>query len=102
MTVAPAPLNLICFRLKSLKDNGALNNDALNEELLRRLNASGQLYLSHTKLNGKFTLRFCVGQIRTELHHVQDAWAAICAEAARLIGSPEAGSRRNQAASTRD
>src|ERR1700723_2232790 len=68
--VAPAPLNLICFRLKGLKDN-----DALNEELLRRLNASGQLYLSHTKLNGKYALRFCVGQTRTELRHVENAWA---------------------------
>src|SRR5580704_215804 len=84
--MAPAPLNLICFRLKG--------GDELNEELLRRLNASGQLYISHTKLNGKFTLRFCVGQMRTELHHVQDAWAAICAEATRLIGSWDPGSRR--------
>src|ERR1700688_330873 len=75
--MAPAPLNLICFRLK-----GA---DQLNEELLRRLNRSGKLYLSHTRLNGKFTIRFCVAQTRTELQHVQQAWDAIRNEAESLL-----------------
>ncbi len=92
--MAPAELNLICFRVKG--------DDALNEELLRRLNASGQLYISHTKLNGKFTLRFCVGQMRTELKHVENAWATICAGAAKLISERERGSRSNQAASGRE
>jgi aromatic-L-amino-acid decarboxylase len=92
--IAPAPLNLICFRVKG--------DDGLNEELLRRLNASGQLYLSHTKLNGKFTLRFCVAQMRTELHHVEHAWAAICAEATKLIAARDRGSHSNQAASGRE
>ena len=75
--MAPAPLNLICFRLK-----GA---DQMNEELLRRLNRSGKLYLSHTRLNGKFTIRFCVAQTRTELQHVQQAWDAIRKEAESLL-----------------
>ena len=92
--MAPAELNLICFRVKG--------DDALNEELLRRLNASGQLYISHTKLNGKFTLRFCVGQMRTELKHVENAWATICAGATKLISERERGSRSNQAASGRE
>ena len=67
--MAPAPLNLICFRL--------IGPDQPNEELLRRLNASGKLYLSHTKLNGKFTLRMCVAQTNTEIQHVQAAWEQI-------------------------
>jgi aromatic-L-amino-acid/L-tryptophan decarboxylase len=92
--MAPAELNLICFRVKG--------DDALNEELLRRLNASGQLYISHTKLNGKFTLRFCVGQMRTELKHVDNAWATIRAGATRLISERERGSGSNQAASGRE
>ena len=74
---APASLNLICFRLAG--------SDQLNEELLQRLNRSGKLYLSHTKLNGKYTLRFCVGQMRTELTHVENAWAVICSEAGKLL-----------------
>jgi aromatic-L-amino-acid/L-tryptophan decarboxylase len=96
--LAPAPLKLICFRAKA-PDGEA---DALNAELLNRLNASGHLYISHTKLNGKFTLRFCIGQTRTELRHVESAWAAICAETAKLLSAAERGSRSNQSASLRD
>lgn len=88
--IGSAQLNLICFRL--------LGDDALNAELLRRLNASGGLYLSHTKLNGKYTLRFCVAQSRTESRHVEKAWAAICAEASRLLRERGLGSHTNQAA----
>jgi aromatic-L-amino-acid/L-tryptophan decarboxylase len=72
--LAPAPLNLICFRLAG--------PDSRNEDLLRKLNAGGKLYLSHTKLNGKFTLRICVAQTNTELQHVRTAWDNIraCAD----------------------
>jgi aromatic-L-amino-acid/L-tryptophan decarboxylase len=67
--MSPSDLNLICFRLKG--------DDVANEELLKRLNASGTLFLSHTKLNGRFTLRFCVGQTYTEERHVASAWQVI-------------------------
>jgi aromatic-L-amino-acid decarboxylase len=66
---APAPLNLVCFRLRG--------GDDVNRALLDRLNASGDLYLTHTVLDGKFTLRLCVGQTRTEREHVERAWAQI-------------------------
>lgn len=74
--MAPAPLNLICFRYR-----GA---DADNERLMNRLNRSGELYLTHTRLNGRFTLRFSVGQTNTELRHVEHAWQKIKDEASRL------------------
>jgi aromatic-L-amino-acid decarboxylase len=77
--MAPAPLNLVCFRLKG--------TDELNEALLKCLNRSGKLYLSHTRLHGKYTIRFCVAQTRTELQHVQHAWDAIRQEAGVLLGS---------------
>ena len=73
---APAPLNLVCFCLKS--------GDDANERLLEALNRSGDLYLTHTKLSGKLTLRFCVGQTNTEERHVQKAWKRIKEEASRL------------------
>ena len=73
---APAPLNLVCFR-----DRGG---DARNERLLARLNASGKLYLTHTKLGGRYTLRLCIGQTHTELRHVRAAWQAIQDTAAEL------------------
>jgi len=70
---APAPLNLVCFRLKS--------GDAANQALLERLNRSGELYLTHTKLNDRFTLRLCVGQTNTLRQHVERAWKRIREEA---------------------
>lgn len=77
--IAPAALNLICFRLKG--------DDALSEELMRRLNRSGKMFISHTRLSGKFTLRFCVGSTRTELEHVESAWQAISHQAGALLGA---------------
>jgi len=73
---APAPLNLVCFRLKS--------GDAANQSLMDRLNRSGDLYLTHTKLNGKLTLRFSIGQTNTEARHVARAWRRIQQEAILL------------------
>ncbi len=73
---APAPLNLVCFR--------HLGGDDANQKLMNRLNASGDLYLTHTRLNGKFTLRLCVGQTNTELRHVERAWQRIQEEAGKL------------------
>jgi aromatic-L-amino-acid decarboxylase len=70
---APAPLNLVCFRHKG--------GDAANQAIMERLNRSGDLFLTHTKLNGKFTLRLCVGQTNTEARHVERAWRRICEEA---------------------
>jgi len=73
---APAPLNLVCFRLKS--------GDDANERLLEALNRSGDLHLTHTRLNGRFTLRMCVGQTNTTERHVENAWRRIREEASRL------------------
>ena len=73
---APAPLNLVCFRHRG--------SDAANQTLLDRLNQSGALYLTHTRLNDRLTLRLSVGQTRTEARHVQRAWQRIQQEASRL------------------
>jgi aromatic-L-amino-acid decarboxylase len=73
---APAPLNLVCFRLKS--------GDEANQRLMDALNRSGDLYLTHTRLNDKVTLRLCVGQTHTEERHVQNAWRRIQEEAGKL------------------
>jgi aromatic-L-amino-acid decarboxylase len=70
---APAPLNLICFRHKG--------GDEINQQIMDRLNRSGDLYLTHTRLNDRLTLRLCVGQTNTELRHVERAWKRIQEEA---------------------
>lgn len=70
---APVPLNLVCFRHKG--------GDAANQSLMDRLNRSGDLYLTHTKLNDRFTLRLCIGQANTQRRHVERAWCRIREEA---------------------
>ena len=70
---APAPFSTICFRMTG--------SDLANERLLKRINASGTAFLSHTKLDGRFTLRFTVGNLRTTDAHVRAAWDVIQAAA---------------------
>ena len=70
---APAPLNLVCFRHRG--------GDALNKAIMDQLNRSGDMFLTHTRLNEKLTLRLCVGQTQTELRHIERAWARIRQEA---------------------
>jgi aromatic-L-amino-acid decarboxylase len=78
---APAPLNLVCFRHKA---GDAVNQDAINQSIMDRLNRSGDLFLTHTKLKGKLTLRLCVGQTNTKARHVERAWKRVVEEANNL------------------
>ena len=73
---APAPLNLVCFRHRG--------GDESNQRLMDRLNRSGDLYLTHTRLKERLILRFCVGQTNTTERHVENAWKRIQEEAGRL------------------
>jgi aromatic-L-amino-acid decarboxylase len=66
---APRPLNLVCFR--------HVGGDEVNRRLLDALNESGQLFLTHTRLDDRLTLRMSIGQTWTEQSHVEAAWAAI-------------------------
>lgn len=70
------PLNLVCFRLKG--------EDGPNEELLERLNAGGRVFLTHTRVGGRYWLRLSVGQTHTEERHVREAWE-ILQEGARSL-----------------
>lgn len=76
--VAPVPFNLVCFRHKG--------GDEANQTIMDRLNRSGDLYLTHTRLNDRMTLRLCVGQTNTQERHVKSAWERIREEAGRLGG----------------
>jgi aromatic-L-amino-acid decarboxylase len=70
---APRPFSLVCFRR-----DGA---DEENEALLERVNATGEIFLSHTKLNGRYTLRLAVGSARTTEADVRHAWDVLRREA---------------------
>jgi aromatic-L-amino-acid decarboxylase len=63
------------------------SGDQANQLLMDRLNGSGDLYLTHTKLDGKLTLRVCVGQTNTEARHVERAWQRIREETGKLESS---------------
>ncbi len=75
--MAPVPLNLVCFRLRG--------SDEANQQILDELNASGELFLTHTKMLGRLTLRMCIGQTMTTRRHVERAWAKIQAIAAQHL-----------------
>lgn len=60
------PLNLICFR--------HVAGDEVTEEIMNRVNATGKMYLTHTRLNDRFVLRMSIGQTYTERRHVESAW----------------------------
>ncbi|MDX6569801.1 MAG: aromatic-L-amino-acid/L-tryptophan decarboxylase, partial [Gaiellales bacterium] len=64
--VAPRPFSVVCFR--------RIGSDQLNERLLERVNASGRVYLSHTKLEGRYVLRLAVGNADTSDADVRLAW----------------------------
>jgi aromatic-L-amino-acid decarboxylase len=83
--MAPVPLNLVCFRYHPQGVNDVEMLNKLNESLLQRLNASGKLYMSHTKLQGQYVLRFVCGQTYVQEQHVQQAWQLIEAESRRII-----------------
>ena len=67
--MAPAPFSVVCFR--------ANLSDERNEQLLERVNASGEVFLSHTRLDGQFVLRLAIGNLRTTEAHVSRAWTLI-------------------------
>jgi len=75
---APQRFSLVCFRLDGL--------DEANEALLERVNAGGETFLSHTKLNGRYVLRLAVGNARTTEDDVRFAWDVLRREAASLTG----------------
>jgi aromatic-L-amino-acid decarboxylase len=78
---ARPPLNLVCFRLKA--------GDDANQRLMDTLNRSGELYLTHTRLNDRLTLRLCVAQTNTAERHVKRAWRLIQEKAASVLAESQ-------------
>jgi aromatic-L-amino-acid/L-tryptophan decarboxylase len=71
--VAPSPLNLVCFHHR--------DGDATTERILTRVNRSGRMFLTHTRLDGVLVLRMVVGQTHTRKRHVRAAFETLCAAA---------------------
>jgi len=74
--LAPVIINVVCFRYKPEgKTEQEING--INEILNHRLNDTGKIYLSHTSLNGIYTLRMVTGQTNVRMEHVEEAWDLI-------------------------
>ncbi|MGB9836690.1 MAG: pyridoxal phosphate-dependent decarboxylase family protein [Candidatus Saccharicenans sp.] len=81
--LAPVYFSLVCFRLNDGRPEEELN--ALNQRLLEAINSTGRVFLTHTTLNGKYTLRLVVGQRTTEERHVRQALEIIKAKADEVL-----------------
>jgi aromatic-L-amino-acid/L-tryptophan decarboxylase len=89
--MAPSPFATVCFRWRPRAlagRDGDREVEAalarLNERLMEAVNASGEIFISHTRLDGRFTLRLALGGIRTEERHVDRAWALLSEHGRRL------------------
>lgn len=75
--LAPVPLSVVVFRWRPGAGAGPMDEvgiDRRNAELLARVNASGEVFLSHTRVGGRYAIRLAVGNIRTTEAHVLRAW----------------------------
>jgi aromatic-L-amino-acid decarboxylase len=73
--VAPRRFSLVVFRRDGTDED--------NERLLERVNASGEIFITHTKLDGRYVLRLAVGNARTTEDDVRRAWNVLNREAER-------------------
>ena len=72
----PSSLNLVCFCHR--------NGDEFTKSVLDAVNATGDLFVTHTTFGGRYSIRFCIGQTSTQWHHVESAWELICETAENL------------------
>jgi aromatic-L-amino-acid decarboxylase len=81
--VTPRTVNLVCFRFKPKDTDDVEVLNTMNERLLQAVNATGKMFISHTKLNGVYTLRMVIGQTNVTEKHVENAWKLLneCADA---------------------
>lgn len=82
---APTPFSTVCFRATPAVSPE--RQDAMNEQILARVNAEGEVFLSHAKLRGRTVLRLAIGNLGTQRRHVTRAWERILA--ARDALAPE-------------
>jgi len=75
--LAPVSLNLVCFRYlpPGIDDPEEINE--VNRLILEKVNATGKIFISHTKLDSKYTLRLVAGNTHLEERHIQEAWETI-------------------------
>jgi aromatic-L-amino-acid/L-tryptophan decarboxylase len=84
--LAPVPFSVVCFRAAPvrLRGKGEAELEAFNARILDTVNAGGEIFISHTKLDGRYALRLAIGNLHTTEAHVRRAWEIICAAAREI------------------
>ena len=84
--LTPAPFSVVCFRWHPAGLDDEPELDVANATLLERVNATGEVFLSHTRTRGRYTIRLAVGNVRTTEKEVRRAWEILREKAERLRG----------------
>ena len=92
--LAPTPFSVVCLRWRPAELASRAGEpgveaflDERNQQILEAVNRTGEVFMSHARLNGRFVIRFALGHLRTEDRHVQRGWELVRREAARLAKS---------------
>jgi aromatic-L-amino-acid decarboxylase len=82
--MAPVPFSTVCFRAHPANRDDAEALNRLNERLLEEVNATREVFLSHTKLRSHYVIRLAIGNLRTQERHVRRAWEIVQEKVAKL------------------
>jgi aromatic-L-amino-acid decarboxylase len=93
--LAPVPFSVVCFRALPARSGSDAEIDAFNERLVEAVNRGGEIFVSHTRLQGRFVIRLAIGNLRTTEHHVDRAWELFRSYRAAL-SNEDAGAYRLQ------
>jgi aromatic-L-amino-acid/L-tryptophan decarboxylase len=85
--LAPVPFSVVCFRAIGPSEWSAEAIDALNARLVDAVNGTGEIFVSHTRLNDRYTIRLAIGNLHTTEAHVARAWELFQAHAQRLLST---------------
>lgn len=79
--LAPHPFSVVCFRYHPSGRDGEDQLERINERVMDAVNATGEMFISHTKIDGRFALRMAIGNLRTTRDDVRQAWSLLRANA---------------------
>jgi aromatic-L-amino-acid/L-tryptophan decarboxylase len=83
--LAPVPFSVVCFRYhpKGILDESKL--EQMNAQIIDRINATGEVFLSHTKLDEKYAIRCAIGNLATTEKHIARMWELLKAEVLQIL-----------------
>jgi aromatic-L-amino-acid decarboxylase len=83
--LAPVPFSVVCFRAIGSSEASSDAIDALNARLVDAVNGTGEIFVSHTRLNDRYAIRLAIGNLHTTEAHVTRAWQLFQTHAERLL-----------------